>query len=78
MVEFERDMAQMEEAPVIIVASPVAAYLNEDAEGMNWFGVEQETLDGDEKLKLLGLYLEEHSYQETFGNGQYVVYVTEE
>ena len=76
MVEFERDMAQMEEAPVIIVASPVAAYLNEDAEGMNWFGVEQETLDGDEKL--MGLYLEEHSYQETFGNGQYVVYVTEE
>ncbi|MDE7187736.1 MAG: hypothetical protein K2O13_09550, partial [Lachnospiraceae bacterium] len=78
MVEFERDMAQMEEPPVIIVASPVAAYLNEDAEGMNWFGVEQETLDGDEKLQFLRQYLEEHSYQETFGNGQYVVYVTEE
>lgn len=78
MVEYERDLAQMEEAPVIIVASSIAAYLNEDAEGMNWFGVKQEVLDGDEKLQMLGQYLEAHSYRETFGNGQYVVYVTEE
>lgn len=78
MVEYERDMAQMEETPVVIVASPVAAYLNEDADGMNWFGVEQEAMDADEKLQILGRYLKEHSYRESFGNGQYVVYVTEE
>lgn len=78
MVEYERDMGQMEEAPVVIVASPTAAWLNEDADGMNWFGVDQEALDADEKLQILGRYLKEHSYRESFGNGQYVVYVTEE
>lgn len=78
MVEYERDMEQMEEAPVVIVASPIAAYLNEDADGMNWFGVSKEALDADEKLQILGRYLKEHSYRESFGNGQYVVYVTEE
>lgn len=78
MVEYERDIEQMEEAPVVIVASPIAAYLNEDADGMNWFGVSKEALDADEKLQILGRYLKEHSYRESFGNGQYVVYVTEE
>ena len=78
MVEFERDMEKLEEPPVIITASPVAAYLNEDADGMNWFGVERETMDEDEKLQVLGEYMEEHAYEETFGNGRYVVYVTGE
>lgn len=78
MVEYERDMGQMEEAPVVIVASPVAAWLNEDADGMNWFGVSKDALDADEKLQILGRYLKEHFYRESFGNGQYVVYVTEE
>ncbi len=78
MVEFERDMEKLEEPPVIITASPVAAYLNEDADGMNWFGVERETMDEDEKLQVLGEYMEEHAYEEAFGNGRYVVYVTGE
>ena len=56
----------------------MAAYLNEDADGMNWFGVERETMDEDEKLQVLGEYMEEHAYEETFGNGRYVVYVTGE
>ena len=52
MVEYERDLAQLIEPPVIIVASPVAAYLGEDADGMNWFGVEQEKMDADGKLQI--------------------------
>ena len=74
MVEYERDLAQLNEPPVIIVASPVAAYLGEDADGMNWFGVEQEKMDADEKLQILKGYMEENGYQERFGNGRYVVY----
>ena len=74
MVEYERDLARMEEPPVVIVSSPVAAYLNEDADGMNWFGVDQAKMEGDEKLQILKEYLRAHEYEETFGNGRYVVF----
>ncbi len=78
MVEYERDMARLEEPPVVIVSSAVAAYLNGDADGMNWFGADPEKLDQDEKLQILGVYMQEHSYQESFSNARYVVYVTPE
>lgn len=77
MVEYERDMEQLASPPVVIVSSSIAAYLNEDADGMNWFGVEKEKLDQDEKLRILGEYMKDHFYQEAFGNARFVVYVTE-
>lgn len=77
MVEYERDMEQLASPPVVIVSSSIAAYLNEDADGMNWFGVEKEKLEQDEKLQILDEYMKAHSYQEAFGNARYVVYVTE-
>ena len=77
MAEYERDMAQMTTPPIIIIASPVAAYLNEDADGMNWFGVDRDKLDRDEKLQILRTYMTEYSYLETFSNGRYVVYLAE-
>ncbi len=77
MVEYERDLKEMTKPPVVIVSAPVAAYLNEDADGMNWFGVEQEVLNEDEKLQMLHKYMTEHDYRESFGNGRYVVYVTQ-
>lgn len=76
MVEYERDMEQLRIPPVVIVSSSIAAYLNEDADGMNWFGVEKEKLDQDEKLQILGEYMNAHSYREAFSNARYVVYVT--
>lgn len=75
MAEYERDLAQMEAPPVIIAASPVAAYLAEDADGMNWFGVDKKKLDDDEKLQILADYMRQQEYRETFGNGRYVVYL---
>lgn len=85
MVEYERDMAQIEtnmkeenyETPVIILASPVAAYLSEDADGMNWFGVDREAMDQDEKLQILDGFMEQYGYREVFCNARYAVYVTE-
>ncbi len=78
MVEYERDMARLEEPPVVIVSSAVAAYVNGDADGMNWFGADPEKLDQDGKLQILGAYMQAHSYQESFSNARYVVYVTPE
>jgi len=74
MVEYERDLERMEEPPVVIVSSPVAAYLSEDADGMNWFGVDQTKMDEDEKLQILKEYLRVYEYEENFANGRYVVY----
>lgn len=85
MVEYERDMACIEtnikqgnaETPIVILASPVAAYLSEDADGMNWFGVDREAMDQDEKLQMLGEFMEQYGYREAFCNARYAVYVTD-
>ncbi len=74
MVEYERDLERLEEPPVVIVSSPVAAYLSEDADGMNWFGVDRTKMDEDEKLQILKEYLRVYEYEENFANGRYVVY----
>jgi len=81
MVEFERDMGETarrietgQPSPVIILSSPVAAYLSGDAEAMEWFGVDQEKMDGDEKLQRLGEFMEEYGYGKRFGNARYTVY----
>lgn len=81
MVEYERDLAAVEaegrngkELPVVIVSTPVAAYLSDDGEAIAWFGVDMEACAADEKLQILGEFLIEHGYAECFGNAGYVVY----
>lgn len=76
--EFERDMAQITDCPVIIAASPVAAYLDGDADGMERFGTDAEKLGRDGKLQMLADYMDGHSYRRTFANDRYTVYVTEQ
>lgn len=82
MAEFERDMTAVEqrmeaggEAPVFVLAAQAAAYLSEDADAMNWFGVDQEKMDADEKLRQIGAFMQEYGYVEKFGNARYVVYM---
>lgn len=79
MVQFEEDMAEVEKKmetsrPVVIVASAIAAYRGEDAEAYEWFGVDEEAYDADEKVALLLQFLEEYDYEETFCNMRYAVY----
>lgn len=85
MAEFDRDMAKAERemeagqaGPVIILAAPAAAYLSEDAEAMNWFGVDPEKMSRDEKLQKLAVFMREHGYVESFCNAGYVVYAGRE
>ena len=82
MQEFEADMEQVRlraEAdpgglPVIFLSAADAAYLSEDADAMNWFGVDKEALSQDEKLRQLGEFLKENGYRETFCNASCAVY----
>ncbi len=84
MAEYLRDMEAVEakgetekKLPVVIVSTPVAAYLSDDGEAIAWFGVDMEACAADEKLQLLGAFLGEHGYAECFGNAGYVVYCAE-
>lgn len=81
MEEYLRDMEAVaaenragKELPVVIVSTPVAAYLSDDGEAIAWFGVDMEACAANEKLQILGEFLGEHGYTECFGNAGYVVY----
>lgn len=79
MMQFEEDMEKVEQnieenRPVVIVSSAIAAYKGEDAEAYEWFGVDEEAYDADEKIALLIQFLEENDYKETFCNMRYAVY----
>ncbi|MCM1174275.1 MAG: hypothetical protein NC341_04400 [Blautia sp.] len=60
--------------PVVIVSSAIAAYRGEDAEAYQWFGVDVEAFDADEKLAVLLHFLDDYGYEETFCNMRYAVY----
>lgn len=84
MEEYVRDMEAVEaentagkELPIVMVSTPVAAYLSDDGEAIVWFGVDMEAYAADEKLQILGNFLREHGYAECFGNAEYVVYRAE-
>lgn len=81
MEEYLRDMKAVETEhaagtglPIVIVSTPVAAYLSDDGEAISWFGVDMEVCAADEKLQVLGIFLRERGYTERFGNAKYVVY----
>lgn len=84
MTEYKRDLAALEnriaageEPPVIILSTPVAAYLSDDGEAIVWFGVDMEAMAADEKLQMLAGLMREYGYAEVFGNARYVVYRAE-
>lgn len=62
------------ERPIVIVSSAIAAYKGEDAEAYEWFGVDTEGYDADEKLAALLTFLDAYGYEETFCNMRYAVY----
>ena len=75
MAEYSRDMAALEGSlPVIILSTPVAAYLSDDGEAISWFDVDIEAMAADEKLQILSEWLSGYDYTEQFGNARYVVY----
>ena len=85
MAEYWRDLSAVEdriqageEPPVIILSAAVAAYLSDDGEAINWFGVDMEAMAADEKLQILSEMMWEYGYAECFGNARYVVYMAQE
>lgn len=82
MTEYGRDLKALEEKiaagqepPVIVVSSPVAAYLSDDGEAIGWFNVDMDAMAADEKLQILAQWLSAYGYTEQYGDARYVVYV---
>lgn len=82
MAEYRRDMAALaekiaagDEPPVIVVSSPVAAYLSDDGEAIGWFDVDMEAMAADEKLQILAEWIRTCGYTEQYGDARYVVYM---
>ncbi len=85
-VQFVQDMEKVEQKmqaagpeekqnrPVVIVSSAIAAYRGEDAKAYQWFGVDPQKYDEDEKLAALLQFLDDYGYEETFCNMRYAVY----
>lgn len=85
MTEYRRDLSVVEsrmqaggEPPVIVLSAAAAAYLSDDGEAINWFGVDTEAMAADEKLRILAELMREYGYSECFGNARYVVYMAQE
>lgn len=85
MTEYRRDLSAVEdgiqageEPPVIILSAGIAAYLSDDGEAINWFGVDMDAMAADEKLQILSEMMREYGYVECFGNARYVVYLAQE
>lgn len=79
LAQMERDMEAVEQRmdesrPVVIAAAGIAAYKGEDAKAYEWFGVDVEAYDADEKLGILLQFLDDYGYEETFCNMRYAVY----
>ena len=85
-VQFVQDMEKVEQKmqaagpeekqnrPVVIVSSAIAAYRGEDEKAYQWFGVDPQKYDEDEKLAALLQFLDDYGYEETFCNMRYAVY----
>lgn len=62
------------ERPLVIITPVLAAYLSGDEEAMAWWGVDQESCAGDEKLDAIRGFMEENAYQQVFANESFAVY----
>lgn len=62
------------ERPLVILTPGLAAYLSEDAEGMEWFGIDADLCSKDEKLSAIGTFIKENNYEQVFANEAYVVF----
>lgn len=72
--EVELILEDAGQKPVVLVSTRVAAWLSEDLEAMNRFGVDTARYDGDRKLQLIRRLIGEKDYRETFVNHAYVIY----
>ncbi len=63
-----------ESRPLVILTPPLSAWLSEDPEVMEWWGIDREEWEQDEKLLILREFMKEQAYGQVFANEAFVVY----
>ena len=58
----------------MIITPYLAAYYQGDEQAMEWFGVDEQDCDGDEKLCAILDFMDENHYEQAFVNEAYAVY----
>ncbi len=62
------------ERPLVIVTTGLAAYLSGDENAMEWWGIDAESLAGDEKLGAIQEFMKDGAYRQVFANEAFVIY----
>lgn len=60
--------------PLVILTPQIASYLSGNETHMQWWGVDKESYDQDEKLKAIWGFMEKGAYEQVFANEAFVVY----
>lgn len=79
--QLQEDLAQISaaigsggERPLVILTPEIAAYLTGDESVMEWWGIDKESYDRDEKLKAIGEFMSAEVYDQVFQNEAFVIY----
>lgn len=70
----KQELEEISHRPLVILTPQIASYLSGDEAHMQWWGVDKESYDRDEKLKAIWDFMQKGSYEQVFANEAFVIY----
>lgn len=72
--EISAMLSDKNKRPLVILTPQIASYLSGDEAYMEWWGVDKENCDKDEKLKAIWKFMEDGAYEQAFANEAFVIF----
>ncbi len=69
-----QELEEISHRPLVILTPQIASYLSGDEAHMQWWGVDKESYDRDEKLKAIWNFMQKGAYEQVFANEAFVIY----
>ena len=69
-----QELEEISARPLVIFTPQIASYLSGDETHMQWWGVDKESYDRDEKLKAIWNFMQKGAYEQVFANEAFVIY----
>ena len=66
--------SNQEERPLVVITPQLDAYLAENEQAMEFWGTDRAACEQDEKLRAIGSFLTENSYEQVLANEAFVIY----
>lgn len=70
----KQELEEISHRPLVILTPQIASYLSGDEAHMQWWGVDKESYDRDEKLKAIWNFMQKGAYEQVFANEAFVIY----